>query len=88
MSLLSSWFHKVADFVTNAVQHAPADQQAPINDAGSQLKAAAQAVEAALPVVVKIGVDAMLAELGWGQYIPNANGVLDLIIADLQGRKK
>lgn len=87
MSLLSSFFHKVADLVTNAVQHAPADQQQPIADAGAQLKSAANAAEAALPVAVKIGVDALLAQFGWGQYIPNANGFLDLIIADVEARK-
>jgi hypothetical protein len=87
MSLVSTWFHKLADIVTNAVQKAPADQQAPINDAASQLRAAAQATEAALPVAVKIGVDLMLADFGWGAYIPNANGFLDLVIADLTARK-
>lgn len=87
MSILSTFFHRVADIVTNAVQKAPAEQQAPISDAAAQLRAAAQATEAALPVAVKIGVDLMLADFGWGQYIPNANGMIDLFIADLTARK-
>lgn len=87
MSLLSSFFHKVADFVSNAVHAAPADQQQPIADAGNALKAAAQAVEAALPVAIKLGVDGLLADLGYGQYIPNVNGVLDAIAAEVLSRK-
>ena len=88
MSLLSSFFHRVADIVRDAIQKAPAEQQQPIADAHTALTNAAQAVEAALPVAVKIGVDALLADFGWGQYIPNANGFLDLVAQEVLSRKK
>jgi len=88
MSKLSVFLHRVADLVTNAVQHATPEQQQPLNDASAALKAAAQATEAALPVVVKLGVDALLVDLGWGVYVPDANGLLDAIAAEVLSRKK
>lgn len=87
MSVLSSFFHKAAAFVTNAVQSAPSDQQATLNNAASQLATAGQAIEGAMPVLAKVVLDAGLTAVGGGTYIPAINEFYDALIAEIQSRK-
>lgn len=87
MSKLSVWLHKVSDFVSGALDKAPADQHAVITDAQAKFAAAGHAIEAALPILAKVAVDEMLAAIGGGQYVPAFNEILDVLAAEVLSRK-
>lgn len=87
MSMLSTWLHKASAFVSNAIANASADQHAVLTDTSTQLSAAAQATEAALPVLAKVMVDGMLTAVGGGQYVPAFNELLDVLAAEILSRK-
>lgn len=88
MSLLSTWLHKVGDFLGNAVANAPADQHEHLSAAAGQAVAAAQAAESALPVLAKVVADAALAQIpGMGAYVPALNDFLDILAAEILSRK-
>lgn len=88
MSVLSVWFHRVGDFLTNTLQKAPADQQGAISDAAGKAVAAAQAVEGVMPVLVKVVADAALEAVpGMNDYIPAFNTFLDALAAEILSRK-
>lgn len=88
MSLLSTWLHKAADFLSSAVSNAPADQHAQISDAAGKASAAAQAAEGVLPVLAKVVADAALSQIpGMGAYIPAFNEFLDILAAEIMSRK-
>lgn len=87
MSKLSSFLHQAADYVSGLVHQAPPEAQDTVTKAAEALKNAGAAIEGALPVLVKVAVDAMLSSIGYGKYIPDMNSLIDMFIGELQNRK-
>jgi hypothetical protein len=87
MSKLSVWLHEVGDWAAALVSNAPPEQQTAIANISQSLKGAASVIEQSLPALAKLIVDTALASVGYGKYIPDLNGLIDAIIAELQSRK-